>query len=531
MESKLRLDDIVATTFTAIPRRRGLTLSKADLTNSFDLSRVTISIDHLTNNQWVSLLTNGKENITDAALRARFGNWTWRRVGTDRTDLEEVLRFRATLQGNIEVDGEQSEGRLLSHDPRALSPANTSSAGTGSSEGPTPPVSGADHPSAVNVQSGGPVERVHNPPLHRLPVEIITIILNLVLKSSSLTMLDHNAKVEEFRLVCKRWHQIIDNAKQFWLQITSRCSSNFNKEAVRRWFREENEGPSLNIELAMRSADSRPVKKVIRGLRQFIKLVDPYKSKWTSLNAALPSDVSERLWKHFDKPVPHLKSLSVCIIESSDREHFVAYKPMALLGAEGTGLKDLKLVNVPINFDPSPFTALQKLQVSGVTRIPLTEIATLLSHAIELKVLELVDIQTTTAPLLSSWQDSIHAQSLRSLTLRDLSKAVNLFILLLRIDAPNLQHLDVVLDVAEGRFGDDFPNAMNTLATRIASVVQARKGPSFEAVSHVRLGLEDEGYEWWSQCIDLDGQSVGFHMLLRFRESDEIDPVVYVSYG
>ncbi|KAG8983793.1 hypothetical protein FRB90_005764, partial [Tulasnella sp. 427] len=363
------------------------------------------------------------------------------------------------------------------------------------------------------ASTASPEETFRRTLIHRLPVEIISIILDRVLKSSSLTMAEHNAKVQQSRMVCKRWQYIIDYAKRFWLQITSQCSPTFNNEALRRWRHDGEEGPPLSIEFTTVHHDRQDVKRIARELDDLMEIVHPYQSKWHSLNLVLPPCIANRAWRYVDVPTPLLKTLSLSIIESSDDEHLVEYQKVSLLGGEAKGLESLKLDNIPLKFDPSPFAGLYRLQVSGVTMMPLAKIGSFLTHTIKLEVLELVDVRTSTGPLASSWRDSIHAPSLRSLTLHDLSNP----------------HLDVALQVAEGPFADDFPNVMTALATKVASVAQANITSSSEPVFHVRLGTEDEGYEWWSHGTELEGQSSGFHMLLRFKEPDEIDPVVYVS--
>lgn len=364
-------------------------------------------------------------------------------------------------------------------------------------------------------------------PLEKLPLEICIVIFGLVVAPIAHTTWNYNAQIEKLRQVCTRWRDVIDEARAFWLKITSKCPNRVNKAAIRKSKRSKEQGLPFSVQYMPHSLDAETSQKTLQEFAKFMKIVNPYKSQWKSLDIVLPWGGWETLSRYVTTPAHRLETLFLSMRTNDEPEQpggSDVHHQLNLMGGAADHLEDVMLNNIPVHYNPAVFTSLSQLQLSNGVRISADEIVPFLRNAPRLQSLNLTDVAST-GPFQSTTQEPIILPTLRSLILQDLRNPINMFGLFLSLHVPVCQYLHLAL----ARDGGEAPEALNTalerLVARVSPVFQATSSPDSNLVSHIRLGDEDDKCEWWSVGPQPDGQPLGLRVALRLASEGGVDPM------
>ncbi|KIO23770.1 hypothetical protein M407DRAFT_9259 [Tulasnella calospora MUT 4182] len=519
-----------------------------------------------TDNQWVCFSKTDYDLIDKDIVGLKLKGWSWRKVGTDERDTEELGRFQAAFleegkstedllelcqdEDDTAANNEDAELKTVlsprpEFDSTALAHSPLMVAGSISNTQDFYNINGTD---LDQLEDSGPPPRTRrkidsdqapttdtrtprNLASSELPPEIYVMIFELSLAPLRLNPLKYNTQVEKMRQVCKHWRDVIDQAKRFWLRITSRCPIKINKEAIRKSGRDRVHGLPFSIEFVTGPCDSEVTSaKRLREFSEFMKVVKPYRSRWRSLDIALPEDGWYRLEPYITLHAGHLKTLTVSLTAGYEQQGGLGKNPnhreIRLLGGDGAKLEleHLGLHRLPVHCDPTKLPNLLTLQLSGGIRISTQQLKSFLTNASHLKTLELTDVDSSSGPFDSNWEDPITLSSLRRLTLREMENPINMLSLFLTLHTPNCRHLLLALALDQEAFPNDFNVSMDNLEIRLGTIAQIATESESEVISSIRLGEEGEGHEWGREGVDFQGQPVGVRAMLRFANENDIDP-------
>ncbi|KIO26640.1 hypothetical protein M407DRAFT_234641 [Tulasnella calospora MUT 4182] len=317
-----------------------------------------------------------------------------------------------------------------------------------------------------------------DPPIQRLPPEILVeVIQNSTQPDTRLRDL------VRLTLVCQRWSIIIHDSPVLWARINAAEGSSVVRKAL-----ETAKDALIDLTFNYNTAQMK--------LRAFFESIVGRIGHWRTLDVLLQSPKWDFILEHLEKGTPpNLEALHL----SAGFGQWSRSK--ALFGGNPAppGLKEISLVNIPIQVAPLRLSGLKSLTIGKTMMISATDVLNVIlgSPAIEsirLRYLEALGSVPPSHQVFSLpdafGNPSIQLTSLVHLSLVNISMSFLSF-LLSTITAPRLQTLEIDCDLQETSIPQllgGLQHQLATLAKLTAHAQMCKVGLSYNACYGITIG-------------------------------------------
>lgn len=291
--------------------------------------------------------------------------------------------------------------------------------------------------------------------INTLPVELLVHILKLNIKSQGLPFLPitrRTTRVQELKLVCKLWNDIIISTPGLWTDV--RLGQN---------------GP-LALKMSCKSlvdvscdyfaVPSNKGKRAEEATQTFLQLVARESQRWKSISVS-GIRVTDVLLQCLQSPAPALNSLAVRVVLKYDTPAPIVTIPTM------TSLRRIELTGITINWEACPLSNLISLSLFNISEAPKSAaFHSILRASPLLGSLCLRHVGTPSeTDYIAAEEEQIHLDHLSTLVLETVSRSFCDH-LVSSIIASSLDHLAFTSD-SYHHLHADHPASLNTLLSNV----------------------------------------------------------------